>query len=74
MAGGAEGDTLGRHGGVGVEGVVGGDEAGDVDEVFGQGWTAWGVWLVDCRGAAHRLVCLVVQVFATIWDASCGWK
>jgi hypothetical protein len=33
---------------------------------------AWGVWLVDCRGAAHRLVCLVVQVFATIWDAGCG--
>ena len=37
MAGGAEGDALGGDGGVGVEGVVGGDEAGDVDEVVGEG-------------------------------------
>jgi hypothetical protein len=31
MAGGAEGDTLGGDGRVGMEGVVGGDETSDVD-------------------------------------------
>ena len=37
MAGGAEGDALGGDGGVGVEGVEGGDEAGEVDEGVGEG-------------------------------------
>ena len=31
VAGGSEGYALGWDGGIGVEGVVGGDEAGDVD-------------------------------------------
>ncbi len=37
VAGGSEGDALGGDGGVGAQGVVGGDEAGDVDEVGGEG-------------------------------------
>src|SRR5260370_42057166 len=37
MAGGAEGDALGGDVGVGVQGVVGGDEAGDVDQIRGEG-------------------------------------
>ena len=37
MAGGAEGDALGGDGGVGMEGVEGGDEAGNVDEGAGEG-------------------------------------
>ena len=45
MAGGSEGDALGGDGGVGVEGVVGGDEAGDVDEGVGEGWLAGRVGL-----------------------------
>jgi hypothetical protein len=73
MAGGAEGDTLSRHGGVGVQGVVGGDEAGDIDQIFGQGRLSGLVWRLDC-GAAHAWVCLVILVFATIWDAGCEWK
>src|SRR5438270_10842678 len=35
MAGGAEGYALGGFGGLRMEGVIGSDEAGDVDEVFG---------------------------------------
>jgi hypothetical protein len=58
MAGGAEGYALGRDGGVGMQGVVGGDEAGDVDEVFGQGWLAGLIWRLGC-GAAHALIVLV---------------
>ena len=37
MAGGSEGDALGGVGGVGVERVVGGDEAGEIDQV-GEEW------------------------------------
>ena len=40
-------DALGGDGGVGVEGVVGGDEAGDVDQVGGEGQVAG---LVGCLG------------------------
>ena len=43
MAGGSEGDALGGDCGVGAKGVVSGDEAGDVDEVGGEGWLAGGV-------------------------------
>ena len=43
VAGGSEGDALGGDGGVGVEGVVGGDEAREVDEVGGGGELAGGV-------------------------------
>jgi hypothetical protein len=72
MAGGAEGDALspseharrgprlGGDGGVGVQGVVGGDEAGDVDEVFGQGWLAGLVWRLDCVDGAHARIVLVM--------------
>jgi hypothetical protein len=64
MAGGAEGDTLGGDGGVWVEGVVGGDEAGDVDQVFWQGRLAGLVWCLDCGAGAHAMICLVVWVCA----------
>src|SRR5258708_30766226 len=37
MAGGAEGDALGRDVGVWMEGVVGGGEAGDIAHVFAGG-------------------------------------
>jgi hypothetical protein len=37
MAGGAEGDTLGGDPGVGMERVVGGDEAGDIDQIRREG-------------------------------------
>ena len=55
VPGGAEGDALGGNGGVGVEGVEGGDEAGNVDEGFGEGELAGCVG----RGGAHAgvLVC-----------------
>jgi hypothetical protein len=56
MAGGPEGDTLGGDIGVWVEGVVGGDEAGDVDEIFGEGRLAGLVWWVGCGDATHALV------------------
>ncbi|WP_433970075.1 hypothetical protein [Tunturiibacter gelidiferens] len=36
MAGGSEGYALGRDGGVGVEGVVAGDEAREIDQVGGE--------------------------------------
>jgi hypothetical protein len=62
LAGGAEGHALGWDGGVGVEGVVGGDEAGDVDQIDGEGEMAGLVWRLDCYGGAHALVCLVVVV------------
>jgi len=79
MAGGAKGDALGWDVGVWVQGIVGGDEAGDVDEIFGQGRLAGLVWRLDCGAAAHALVCLVVGVcvtglWVTIWDAGCGAK
>ena len=70
MAGGSEGDALGGDGGVGMEGVVGGDEAGDVDEVFGQGWwpgvlgVGIAMWLMPW--CASRMV---DGLLATIWDA-----
>ena len=51
MAGGSEGYALGGDGGVGVQGVVGGDEAGDVDEVGGEGRLAGGVG----GGSAHAV-------------------
>ena len=65
MAGGAKGDALGWDVGVWVQGVVGGDEAGDVDEIFGQGRLAGLVWRLDCGAAAHALVRLVVGVCVT---------
>ena len=55
MAGGAEGNALGGEGGIGVQGVVGGDEAGDVDEVFGEWRLAGLVWRLECGWAAHAL-------------------
>ncbi len=67
VAGGSEGDALGGDGGVGAEGVVGGDEAGDVDEVGGEGRLAGGV-----GGLSAHAVCGprgMVSVLCNIWDA-----
>jgi hypothetical protein len=62
MAGGAEGYTLGGDGWVRMQAVIGGDEAGDVDQVFGERRLAGLVWRAGCGDAAHALVCLVVWV------------
>jgi len=43
-----------------VEGVIGGDEAGDIDEIFGQGKLAGLVWRLDCGLAAHARIVLVI--------------
>ncbi len=60
MAGRAEGNALGGDVGVWVQRVVGGDEAGDVDQIRREGRLAGLVWRLDCRDAAHALVCLMV--------------
>ena len=60
MAGGTEGYTLSGEGRVGMQTVVGGDEAGDVDQIFGQRRLAGLVWRVSCVDAAHALLCLAV--------------
>jgi hypothetical protein len=61
MAGSSEGDALGGNGGVGMERVVSGDEAGDVDEVFG-------IWkMAGLIGFAHALCSSdAVMIFDTI--------
>src|ERR1700761_4520977 len=74
MAGGAERYALSGNGGVGMEGVGGGDEAGDVDEVFWEGRLTGLIWRLYRGGGAHALVCLMVLMFATIWDAGFRWK
>ena len=80
VAGGAEGYTLRGDGGVRMEGVVGGDEAGEIDQV---GWERKLAGLVGGLSllVAHAVdvplwrvrfvydLCLLVS--ATIWDA-CG--
>ena len=72
MAGGSEGDALGGIGGVGVEGVVGGDEAREVDQIFGKGELARLVGCLLRYMAGHACVLAVaVLIFATIWDAGC---
>ncbi len=58
VARGSESYALGWDAGVGVEGVVGGDEAGDIDEVFGERWLAGDVGLEGCD-LAHAGICLV---------------
>jgi hypothetical protein len=49
MARGSEGYALGGYGRVGVEGVVGGDEAGEIDQV---GWEWELAGLVGCLGSS----------------------
>ena len=72
MAGGSEGDALGGDGWVGAERVVGGDEAGNVDESGGKGELAGGVY--GLRAHASRCPrCLIVDL-CTIWDAGAGGK
>ncbi len=72
MAGGSEGYALGGDRRVGVEGVVGRDEAGEIDQVGEEGRVAG---LVGCLGwiGAHAVVVPrgVVMIFVTIWDAGC---
>src|SRR5271156_5314488 len=83
MAGGAEGDALGGDGRIGVEGVVGGDEAGDVDQVRRKGVVAGLVWRRDWSVGhavvSFGLLSVLTAAWATIWDASCrrkwaGWR
>jgi hypothetical protein len=66
VAGGSEGNALGGDGGVRAEGIVGGDEAGDVDEVGGEGWLAGGIGL-----SAHAVWGPrgMDAVLCNIWDA-----
>ena len=67
MSGGSEGDTLRGDGGVGMEGIVGGDEAGDVDQIFGQGWLAGLVGRLDWS-AGHAFVSLeLLPVLTATW-------
>ena len=58
-----------------MERVVGGDEAGDVDEVFGEGEVAGLIGFVGLD-AAHIWSALfeLCDLSATIWDAGCRWK
>ena len=53
VSAGAESDALRGDGGVGVVGVEGGDEAGDVGEGFREGRLAWGVG--DGGGHGERI-------------------
>jgi hypothetical protein len=72
MAGGAEGYALGGDGWVGMERVVGGDEAGDVGEICGQRMVAGLVGRGDglCVGRAHAFGVLGCECchHCTIWD------
>jgi hypothetical protein len=58
MAGGAEGYALGGDGRVGMEGVVGGDEAGEIDQVGEERWLAGLVGGLSWIGA-HAVVSLL---------------
>ena len=68
VTGGSEGDALGGYGGVGVQGVVGSDEAGNIDEVGGEWGLAGSVGLLS----AHELNVLVTGSadLCNIWDGS----
>ncbi len=68
MAGGAEGDALRGDGGVGTERVVGGDEAGDVDEGGRERRLAGSVlfWRAHAGGVLLGLISFGVR---SIWDA-----